>query len=93
MSKTAKIIFGVVLVVIVALALYFLINSLSRTARGRGLFSVLCAIMLNKHIAEHGSARVALHIAQGSYKALHLPCKWVCCILYGKRALRRTSIG
>ena len=73
MSKTAKIIFGVVLVVIVALALYFLINSLSRTARGRGLFSVLCAIMLNKHIAEHGSDRVSLHYSpSGSLQGVHL---------------------
>lgn len=53
MSKTAKIIFGVVLVVIVALALYFLINSLVGPQEVD--FSVLVA-NVEKYITEHGNA-------------------------------------
>ena len=67
MSKTAKIIFGVVLVVIVALALYFLINSLVGPQYIEDYSKFVS--LFEQAIAEHGSDKVSLHIAQGSYKA------------------------
>ena len=62
MSKTAKIIFGVVLVVIVALALYFLINSLVGPREIN--FSELVSFV-EKYIAEHGGAEGMAIITSG----------------------------
>ena len=63
MSKTAKIIFGVVLVVIVALALYFLINSLVGPTRLS--FSEFVE-RVDAYISENGSDGVTVYIDPSS---------------------------
>ena len=69
MSKTAKIIFGVVLVVIVALALYFLINSLVGPQEVD--FSVLVA-NVEKYITEHGNAEGLAIVTRGLTSTVYI---------------------
>ena len=90
MSKTAKIIFGVVLVVIVALALYFLINSLVGPQEVD--FSVLVA-NVEKYITEHGNAEGLAIVTSGLTSTVYITAWQRITHMLRTLTTRRTSIG